>query len=651
MATINIPGPSGQAIPIEVPDFAMEQTQERVLGVMTDIAAQLGADVSEQDQQSKTLGQILRAEKEANNKASKERDNLAKDFRKYGKTQLDNIQSAMFSKTEVTGMIQNTLSALGAPALMGTTFGLVMQQAQEIGDAFRVGGRVGLNFADNLLDVTGTLATAGLDLGSFSQIVGTNVAAVRQFADTTQQGSMRLMNMITGFRTAAEGFGNFGLTSGQAAELMAEELELRRLTMDVESFRNLKEQELVDAMVQNIAQQEAMAKITGQDVKQRIKAQMEARKDAVAQSFLRTASEDTRKKFNELAAAVENIPGGGELSKAILNSVATGGAVDAAAFAPQLIGELGSAGRNLIDFVVGNMNNSSMSAIDFASGMTEAISDIKTSQVDREEALRVRAAFGDETARTLLTLSSEIVDAGNDVAKRMITTLANVEDAQGDYASRARGIASQLEQTEMQFQNLILRMTDRMGFAATGQNVGASGMILELQDMLQAGLSSDVLTNIFETVGRGAGSMFMGPIAKMGRGELTGADSESAMLIGMLMRGFPGPMGTMGTALMVPQGIKALGDMVKELTKLSDAQMRELEETGTYQETELQKLAKKFGVTIENQERMAAEEEERRRTQNELRGNAETIVKLLPEDIKRLADEINRRNAEHNNTN
>ena len=651
MATINIPGPSGQAIPIEVPDFAMEQTQERVLGVMTDIAAQLGADVSEQDQQSKTLGQILRAEKEANNKASKERDNLAKDFRKYGKTQLDNIQSAMFSKTEVTGMIQNTLSALGAPALMGTTFGLIMQQAQEVGDAFRVGGRVGLNFADNLLEVTGTLATAGLDLGSFSQIVGTNVAAVRQFADTTQQGSMRLMNMITGFRTAAEGFGNFGLTSGQAAELMAEELELRRLTMDVESFRNLKEQELVDSMVDNIKTQEAMAKITGQDVKQRIRAQMEARKDAVAQSFLRTASEDTRKKFNELAAAVENIPGGGELSKAILNSVATGGAVDAAAFAPQLIGELGSAGRNLIDFVVGNMNNSSMSAIDFASGMTEAISDIKTSQVDREEALRVRAAFGDETARTLLTLSSEIVDAGNDVAKRMITTLANVEDAQGDYASRARGIASQLEQTEMQFQNLILRMTDRMGFAATGQNVGASGMILELQDMLQAGLSSDVLTNIFETVGRGAGSMFMGPIAKMGRGELTGADSESAMLIGMLMRGFPGPMGTMGTALMVPQGIKALGDMVKELTKLSDAQMRELEETGTYQETELQKLAKKFGVTIENQERMAAEEEERRRTQNELRGNAETIVKLLPEDIKRLADEINRRNAEHNNTN
>ena len=651
MATINIPGPSGQAIPIEVPDFAMEQTQERVLGVMTDIAAQLGADVSEQDQQSKTLGQILRAEKEANNKASKERDNLAKDFRKYGKTQLDNIQSAMFSKTEVTGMIQNTLSALGAPALMGTTFGLIMQQAQEVGDAFRVGGRVGLNFADNLLEVTGTLATAGLDLGSFSQIVGTNVAAVRQFADTTQQGSMRLMNMITGFRTAAEGFGNFGLTSGQAAELMAEELELRRLTMDVESFRNLKEQELVDAMVQNIAQQEAMAKITGQDVKQRIKAQMEARKDAVAQSFLRTASEDTRKKFNELAAAVENIPGGGELSKAILNSVATGGAVDAAAFAPQLIGELGSAGRNLIDFVVGNMNNSSMSAIDFASGMTEAISDIKTSQVDREEALRVRAAFGDETARTLLTLSSEIVDAGNDVAKRMITTLANVEDAQGDYASRARGIASQLEQTEMQFQNLILRMTDRMGFAATGQNVGASGMILELQDMLQAGLSSDVLTNIFETVGRGAGSMFMGPIAKMGRGELTGADSESAMLIGMLMRGFPGPMGTMGTALMVPQGIKALGDMVKELTKLSDAQMRELEETGTYQETELQKLAKKFGVTIENQERMAAEEEERRRTQNELRGNADNIVKLLPEDLKKLADLINRQNAEHNNTN
>ena len=103
--------------------------------------------------------------------------------------------------------------------------------------------------------------------------------------------------------------------------------------------------------------------------------------------------------------------------------------------------------------------------------------------------------------------------------------------------------------------------------------------------------------------------------------------------------------------MMVPQGVKALGVMVAYLTKLNDVQRQELEETGSYTKTELQKLAEKFGGRIEDQERMAAEEKERRETQNQLRGNAETIVKLLPEDIKRLADEINRRNAEQNNTN
>ena len=71
----------------------------------------------------------------------------------------------------------------------------------------------------------------------------------------------------------------------------------------------------------------------------------------------------------------------------------------------------------------------------------------------------------------------------------------------------------------------------------------------------------------------------------------------------------------------------------------------------TYEKTELQKLAEKFGITIENQERMAKEEQERRQEINQLRGNADNIVKLLPEDLKKLADLINKQNAEHNNTN
>ena len=71
----------------------------------------------------------------------------------------------------------------------------------------------------------------------------------------------RFMNLISSFRGAAEGFGNFGLTSGAAAELLAEELELRRLTMTTDAFRAQTEQEISESMVERIKQEEAMAKM------------------------------------------------------------------------------------------------------------------------------------------------------------------------------------------------------------------------------------------------------------------------------------------------------------------------------------------------------------------------------------------------------
>ena len=79
------------------------------------------------------------------------------------------------------------------------------------------------------------------------------------------------------------------------AELLAEELELRRSMMDSEAFRNMTTDEFTDSMIENLKQQQAMAKVTGQDVRERIAAQMEAKKSVVAQSFLSEQSDETRK--------------------------------------------------------------------------------------------------------------------------------------------------------------------------------------------------------------------------------------------------------------------------------------------------------------------------------------------------------------------
>ena len=47
-----------------------------------------------------------------------------------------------------------------------------------------------------------------------------------------------------------------------------------------------------------------MAKVTGQDVRERIKAQMEAKKSVIAQSFLNEQSDETRKQFEAVAGAL-----------------------------------------------------------------------------------------------------------------------------------------------------------------------------------------------------------------------------------------------------------------------------------------------------------------------------------------------------------
>ena len=565
---------------VEIPDFALENTQEEILARLGQMVSALGGVKSEVGQGNDIDANQLRLDKSeaADTKKTmlqniRSNVNISKD-QQAGMRRLGN--DVLTSQTNVTGMIQNSLQALGAPAIVGTGFGLFMQQSQELGDAFRIGGRAGINFSENLSGVTAQLASSGIDLGEFSQIVLGNLTGIRAFGDSTQEGAKRFQNLISSFRGAAEASGNFGLTSGAAAELLAEELELRRMTMTTDAFRAQTEQEISESMVERIKQEEAMAKITGQDVKVRLKAQMELRKDAIAQSFMAEQTEETRKKMGALSTALTAMGGAGpEVAKAITTAVATG--LDPSTFST-LFTRLGAPARDMFETAVGNLFNDSMSSGDFMSIAQEGIGDLKNAQKELAPQLRIQAAMGDDVARSMLSIQQEIVEINKGELSVREQFLKNLDQAAADEKNargRARGMSAEVEQTEKDFQNKIQQMVFAAARQATGEEgLGSSALMLGLQDFMQKGLESEGMNTAFRVAGGAMGGAFLEPFGNMVMGKPTEL-SDIGFMAGLLLGNLPGQMGTTMRAMMLPQIVGGgFTGATNELSRDTNGQVR-----------------------------------------------------------------------------
>ena len=134
---------------VEIPNFALENTQEDILEKIGQMVSALSGVQSTVSQGNTTEQAQLREEKK---QTSEHKQSMLDNIRNNIKISADQrrgligIKDAVLtSQINVTDMIQNTLQALGAPTMVGVGFGLLMQQSQELGDAFRLGGRAGIN--------------------------------------------------------------------------------------------------------------------------------------------------------------------------------------------------------------------------------------------------------------------------------------------------------------------------------------------------------------------------------------------------------------------------------------------------------------------------------------------------------------------------
>ena len=338
----------GQSVEVNASELASESTLNELLGAQKALNAALGAVKEEGNQSNNILSGIRRGIQEGNKNNEKDNITLMRQMRQGGGNIVSQAAQSAQSATTFNSALSGFFSGLGS-SIVATGFGMANQAAIDLGESFRLSSRFGLDFGNNFLDVNKRLAGVGLDMSEFSKIIATNQAAIRSLSDSTQAGSMEFLKLNEAFRKGAIAAGGFSMTSAEMAEYLGEELQIRRDSMNQEQFRNATTEEFSAAMLENLKQQQAMAKVTGQDVRERIKAQMEAKKSVIAQSYLSEQSEETRAKFERMTGALSQIPGGGKLSEAIINGLATG--MDPMAFQGDLIARLGGGADQLIDFI------------------------------------------------------------------------------------------------------------------------------------------------------------------------------------------------------------------------------------------------------------------------------------------------------------
>ena len=475
MAIISIPI-GGRPVPIEVPDFAMEGTQRDILDVSKSIRDALGGVKTGSDSTQRAVNNLSRSIEQGN---AAQKSLLSKMTSRIGGVTNSATGAAagisrLGDETKAGAFSQRIFDAMGM-ANFGVQFGMAFGYAEELGEVMNKTARVGVNFGDKLIEVQAQAGSLGLTLDQFGKVVGTNGAVMAGLGDTTSQGMHRFLELGNAVREGTRNFGFFGMKSDEMAMILADELEIRRQTIGTEGLRNLKTGEFTAQMVESLKINEAMAAITGQDVQERRKAGLEARRGAVAQSYLSEQTMETQRQFAALAESLGSMgPQGKELSDAILSGIATG--MDPRAFAPQLIGYLSDGAQDLIDFATNSLGDASISTEEFAVQSQALVTNLKNTGIFSGQEARIRATFGDSAAEAMLAIQTRtqaIDDVTSAYQSAVADAIGNAEQNKG-----LRGLASTMDEVAASIKAstglFIQSMTGSGGIANLGEAI--SGM-------------------------------------------------------------------------------------------------------------------------------------------------------------------------------
>lgn len=496
MAVINI-SIAGKPVPIDVPDFAMEATQQDLLDVSRQQLAAL-SKISGYEAQQTRVGAGSRhvateIKRNADQNAKISQKSLQQGFNDLKKatsdqeslSELVNTTTNAFGNAmgQLPGMLGNMLG--GGAALAGGAIGFTISALEKFGTALSYTQRVGVGLTTSLYDMRQAAATMGVTLDDFGRLIIQNGTAVRALSSNMETGYQRAAQLSDEFRRITVDVGHFGMSAGEMNEMLLEEIEMRRVTMGQQAVATMSLNDLAQSARENRVQQMALARLTGQDVRERMAAQQSLQSNAIAQEYLTGASEETREKMLALGSALSSVPGGDQIQNALIASIATG--IDPRAFEAELFTYLGPQAQGLIDFIQTNLEGG-MSSGQFTRDIQRVVSELGEGGSQMANTLSIQAAFGDSTAELVLAIRNQTVQVAESAEEFNREYNEALDAMLNSAALTTSGINNQ-------FSTLMARFNARiMDFAAAafggldeqGAGEGLLGTVARLNDALDS---------------------------------------------------------------------------------------------------------------------------------------------------------------------
>ena len=433
MAVIQIPMGGGQ-IGIDVPDFAMEATQQDIASyaaqqvtALNAIAVKIGADLQNQSTQNQNANRNSQQQQQQ----LQQQTTILGGVRQLLSSAGGKIGAAMSSvqnDSELSVMTEKVFKTLNLPAL-GAAMGTIVGIFEEFGNQMSSFGRIGAGIGLNLIGLRNDAASVGLSMTDLAKISTESGAAMSSLANNTTDGVNKFVKFTSAFRDATREFGYFGMSSAEMAQFTADELELRRKMYDTEYNRNLNEQDLAVQMKENLNLQSAMARITGQDVRARIKAQQDFQRDAINAGIMASLTKEQQEALKGAVSGLSQIgPTGDLITEGLRNMVAGMPAPDAFY---ELAAVLSGQGIDLVGFAQEQVNRISAGVDD---SQLMAAGDVLAGQLKNVDpaAFTSLAIAGVEGANAVLQARVDSVSSG---AKTMAESVTKINTALEEMAT------------------------------------------------------------------------------------------------------------------------------------------------------------------------------------------------------------------------
>jgi len=499
MASVNIPYGGTPGVTVNIPDFAMEGTQQDVLeqasrqtDALQKIAASMGISIQNDRQETKSNKDLTSAIKKGNSDEDKNFAKLNKNLRSMNAMSASSALNRSTGSESLSGLAgkDGILGAMGLTVMgaqVGTLFGIMEEFGSALGALRRTGGGLGVDLVQLRTDA----AAVGLDMQTLSKITVENGNAIRSLGVNTTDGTSQFLALNRSLREATRDMGFFGMGSKEMSTMLIDEIELRRSTRNEAFLEANTRDQMVESMKENLKLNEVMAGLNGQDVQDRIKARNEFRKNAIVAAAASRMSEEqleSQKTLVEGLSALGSAGGpGGPIQTALTNLIA---GVPMDKFNDSFTQLSAAASAEGIDL---RSNLEEFSQMVNAGADKETIAAASQALVDQfanidvDDGLLSRAGAGQAGAQAILQTRMEAfastTQQGKTVADQVNENMTILESSAGRAGTALSGMVNQINTAAAELQNTIMGSTLKAFNVDVNNPDGLMGFINKLEKL------------------------------------------------------------------------------------------------------------------------------------------------------------------------